>query len=69
MRQSAARIGMMMFLLFTFMFGLTLSAAAEGAQGTAGDSLISTGNISITIVDASGATQSENVVQTENTVQ
>ena len=36
---------------------------------TAGDSLISTGNISITIVDASGATQSENVVQTENTVQ
>ncbi len=69
MRQSAARIGMVMFLLFTYMFGFNLSAAAETAQGTAGDSLISTGNISITIVDAGGATQSENVVQTENTVQ
>jgi exopolysaccharide biosynthesis protein len=64
MRRSTKRIGMAILLLLTLVFGLNIWATADTVQGTVDGNLINTEDISITIVDADGTTQSEAIAET-----
>ena len=69
MRKSTKRFILVMISLFTVILGLNVFATAETTQGTTEENSANTGNVSITIVNAEGTTQSENVIETKNTAQ
>lgn len=69
MRKSIKGFVIVMISLFMVIFGLNVWATAETTQGTTEENSVNTGNVSITIINADGTSQPEEIVETTATEQ
>ncbi|HMM01136.1 MAG: phosphodiester glycosidase family protein [Eubacteriales bacterium] len=63
MRNAVKQTSIAMFLIIALVLGFNIWATADTVQGTVDNNLMNTGNISITIVNADGTTQSEAIAE------